>query len=101
MIKSLSYVGFCSPDADAWRAFGADMLGLGIVSSPDDAEVRLRMDEAAWRIAIMPGETNDIRFIGWDVGSEPLTATPAITPWRLRQCPGTGESIMSCWKWTT
>ena len=70
MIKSLSYVGFSSPKADAWRSFGPDILGLGVVSSPDESVVRLRMDEADWRIAIMPGEENDIEFIGWDVGDE-------------------------------
>ena len=78
MIKSLSYVGFSSPNADAWQTFGPDILGLEIVSSPDEAAVRLRMDEATWRIAIMHGETNDIEFIGWDVGNETSLAD-AIT----------------------
>ena len=77
MIKSLSYVCFSSPDADSWRTFGPDILGLGVVSSSDEAVVRLRIDEAAWRIAIAPGETNDIECIGWDVGSEALLAEAA------------------------
>ena len=77
MIKSLSYVCFSSPNAEAWRAFGPDILGLGVTSSSDDAVVRLRMDEAAWRIAIAPGETNDLECIGWNVGSEALLAEAA------------------------
>ncbi len=71
MIKSLSYIGFTSPDAQAWRSFAPDLLGLGIVDE-DDEVVRLRVDEAAWRIAVHPGELNQLAYVGWDVGDEAL-----------------------------
>ena len=32
--------------------------------------VRLRMDDAAWRIAIHPGDANRLEYAGWDAGSE-------------------------------
>ncbi len=72
MIKSLSYVGFSSPDAPSWRTFAPEILGLDVVSSNDDDVVRLRIDEAAWRIAIRSGDTNQLDYVGWDVGSHSL-----------------------------
>ena len=71
MIKSLSYVGFTSPDAQSWRSFAPDLLGVGVVEG-DDEVVRLRVDDAAWRIAVHPGEANQISYIGWDVGDTTL-----------------------------
>jgi hypothetical protein len=67
MIKALSYVGFSSPDAAAWRTFAPDLLGLEVVSSAEDEVVRLRMDEAAWRIAIRRDEVNGLDYLGWDI----------------------------------
>jgi 2,3-dihydroxybiphenyl 1,2-dioxygenase len=74
MIKSLSYVGFSSPNAAEWRTFGPDLLGLALASGPDDDFVRLRMDDAAWRIAIHPGDANRLEYAGWDAGSETALA---------------------------
>ena len=73
MIKSLSYVGFSSPNAEEWRTF-APILGVGVVSAAADDVVRLRIDDAAWRIAIAPGDENRLDYVGWDVSSEPLLA---------------------------
>ncbi|MEM7002816.1 MAG: VOC family protein [Pseudomonadota bacterium] len=75
MIKSLSYVGFTTPDVDAWRTFAPDLLGLEVVSAADNDSVQLRVDEAAWRISVQPGPTNQIAFMGWDVGSADLLAS--------------------------
>lgn len=74
MIKSLMYVGFSSPEAAAWRAFGPDILGLQVASAAGEEVVRLRMDEAAWRIAVAPGETDNLDYLGWDVGGRELLA---------------------------
>ena len=71
MIKSLSYLGFSSPNAQEWKTFAPDILGAGVVDCEDDV-VRVRIDDAAWRIAIAPGETNQLDYIGWDVGDESL-----------------------------
>ena len=69
MIKALSYVGFSSPAADEWRTFGPEILGLEDTSSETEDGVRLRVDEAVWRIAVHPGEANSLDYIGWDAGS--------------------------------
>ncbi len=72
MIKSLSYVGFLSPEPAQWRNFAPRVLGAEVVSAAADEAVRLRVDDAAWRIAIEPGVSNQLNYVGWDVGSQPL-----------------------------
>lgn len=59
MINALSYVGFESPNADDWTTFGPDLLGLEVTQPGEDGAVRLRVDDAAWRIAVHPAEKND------------------------------------------
>ncbi len=68
MIESLSYIGFTSPNADEWTTFGPEVLGLELVDPGADGSVRLRNDDAAWRIAIHPGDTDDLGYLGWAVG---------------------------------
>ncbi len=70
MIKALSYIGFTSPETDAWKSFGPDMLGLEVLPVSSDGAVRLRNDHEAWRIAIHPGDSNDVAYLGWDVGTQ-------------------------------
>lgn len=70
MIKSLAYLGFCSPRAAEWRQFGPDFLGAEVIAGTSTDEVLVRIDTAAWRLAIRPGETDDLDYIGWDVGCE-------------------------------
>ena len=75
MIQSLAYVGFTSPNADEWTTFGPDVLGLEVAPAARDGAVRLRIDDAAWRLAIHPGDTDDLAYIGWAVdGPDGLAA---------------------------
>lgn len=76
MIESLSYIGFRSPRHQDWLTFGPDLIGLQ--ADPErgrDGAVRLRMDDAAYRIAVHPGEADDLAYLGWAVpGPRELTA---------------------------
>ena len=56
MIKNLAYIGFRSPNAEEWRTFGPEVLGAELAPDGPDGAVRLRVDDAAHRIAIHPGE---------------------------------------------
>src|SRR5580692_12286712 len=67
MIKNLAYVGFESPNAEEWRTFGPDVLGAELAPDQPDGAVRLRVDGAAHRITIHPGERNDVAYLGWEV----------------------------------
>lgn len=68
MIESLSYIGFRSPRHEEWLAFGPEVMGLQVADDrgPDGA-VLLRMDDAAHRIAVHPGDADDIAYLGWGV----------------------------------
>ena len=65
MISALSYIGFTSPRAEEWRSFGPDVLGLELVDPGSDGAIRLRNDDASWRIALHPGEVDDVAYLGW------------------------------------
>ncbi|QLL07536.1 VOC family protein [Mycobacterium vicinigordonae] len=78
MIQALSYIGFTSPDYQQWATFGPDVLGLQVAEPDGDGALRLRSDDAPWRIAIHPGDTNDVAYLGWSVaGPENLAAIAA------------------------
>lgn len=67
MIESLGYIGFESPKAEEWLTFGPEVLGLELAGRGPDGAVRLRVDDAAHRIAIHPAERDDLAYLGWAV----------------------------------
>jgi extradiol dioxygenase len=75
MIRALSYIGFTSPSAEAWRTFGPEVLGLELAPDGPDGGVRLRVDDAVHRITIHPGDADDVAYLGWHV--DDLDATIA------------------------
>jgi 3,4-dihydroxy-9,10-secoandrosta-1,3,5(10)-triene-9,17-dione 4,5-dioxygenase len=79
MIRNLSYVGFASPHTDDWRHFGPDILGTEMAPAGPDGAVRLRVDEAPWRLAIHPGAENDLLYVGWNVGDATSLESAADT----------------------
>ena len=70
MIKSLAYVGVNSPRAEDWRRFGTGFLGAELAPDGPDGAVRLRVDDAAWRLEIHPAEEDSVAFFGWAVDHE-------------------------------
>lgn len=81
MISSLAYLGFRSPNAEQWRTFGPDVLGCMLGDDGDDGAVRLRIDDAEWRLQVHPGEVDEVAYLGWAVSEEALLAAFAA---RLR-----------------
>lgn len=70
MIQSLGYAAFSSPTHEEWLDWGPRYLGLEVADTRGtDGAVRLRVDDAAWRLAIHPGERDDLLYIGWTVES--------------------------------
>jgi len=73
LIQSLSYIGISSPNAEKWLEFGPEVLGLEVAERGPDGAVRLRVDDAGYRIAIHPGAKDDLAYLGWAVaGAEAL-----------------------------
>ena len=67
MVNALIYIGFTSPRAQDWRVFGPEVLGAQLAADGPDGAVRLRIDNAASRITVHPGDHDDVAYIGWDV----------------------------------
>ena len=72
-ISSLGYVGVASPRAKEFETFGPEILGTPLWTEPKDGVTYLRLDERAYRIAVHPGERDELRYVGWEVaGPEAL-----------------------------
>ncbi len=70
MINELSYIGFRSPKYREWEEFGTEILGAELVPAGADGAVRLRFDEVNYRLAIHPGERDELAYAGWGAQSE-------------------------------
>jgi extradiol dioxygenase len=68
VIQSLSYIGVRSPKSEQWLSFGPEVLGLELAGRGPDGAVRLRVDDAAQRISVHPGERDELAYLGWEVG---------------------------------
>ncbi|QUT07212.1 VOC family protein [Sphingobium phenoxybenzoativorans] len=75
----LGYAGFAG-DMSAWLDFGCGIYGLQAL--PGENELRFRIDDRAWRIAIRQSDTPGVDYIGLEVGT--LRDLQAIAG-RLRQ----------------
>lgn len=67
LVQSLGYIGFTTPAVEAWRSFGPDILGAQLADAGPDGSLRLRIDDAAWRIGLHPGDADDLAYLGWSV----------------------------------
>ena len=66
-IKSLGYIKIQTSDIDRWRTFAFDVLGFAQGSGPDPDALYLRMDERSARIIVVPGDTDQVVHVGWEV----------------------------------
>jgi 2,3-dihydroxybiphenyl 1,2-dioxygenase len=65
-IAALGYVGLAVSDLAAWRRFATAILGLQAVDR-DDGAIDLRMDAYATRLRLIPGDADDVVYVGWEV----------------------------------
>jgi 3,4-dihydroxy-9,10-secoandrosta-1,3,5(10)-triene-9,17-dione 4,5-dioxygenase len=66
-IKSLGYIKIQTGDIDRWRSFAFDVLGFAQGSGPEPDALYLRMDERPARIIVVPGDTDQVVHVGWEV----------------------------------
>jgi 3,4-dihydroxy-9,10-secoandrosta-1,3,5(10)-triene-9,17-dione 4,5-dioxygenase len=66
-LKSLGYITISTNDIDRWRHFAFGVLGFAAGKGPDPSALYLRMDERAARLIVVPGETDRVIHIGWEV----------------------------------
>src|SRR5690606_10616595 len=67
-IRGIGYLGFESPNIEAWRSYGPEVLGLAIAPSPEDEPeaLYLKMDDRRYRFAFQPGPIDKLTYIGWE-----------------------------------
>ncbi|WP_118915105.1 biphenyl-2,3-diol 1,2-dioxygenase [Mycobacterium shigaense] len=70
-LKSLGYITISTSDIDRWRQFAFGILGFAQGTGPDPSALYLRMDERAARLIVVPGETDRVLTIGWEVRDRP------------------------------
>jgi 3,4-dihydroxy-9,10-secoandrosta-1,3,5(10)-triene-9,17-dione 4,5-dioxygenase len=66
-IKSLGYIKIQTSDINRWRSFAFDALGFAPGNGPDADALYLRMDERFARIVVVPGDSDQVVHIGWEV----------------------------------
>ena len=59
MITSLAYLGLKSPKAHEWPEMATRFWGAMVTDPGPDGSVRLKFDEADWRLQIHPGERDE------------------------------------------
>lgn len=66
-IRGLGYLRVQSSDIGRWRELAVDALGFAEGSGPDPDGLYLRMDERRSRLVVLPGDTDRVLSIGWEV----------------------------------
>ena len=67
-LKSLGYITISTNNIDRWRQFAFGALGFAEGKGPDSSALYLRMDERAARLIVVPGETDRVLTVGWEIG---------------------------------
>lgn len=66
-IRGLGYLRVQTRDIDRWRELAVDALGMATGSGPDPDGLYLRLDERKARLAVLPGESDGVLSVGWEV----------------------------------
>jgi 2,3-dihydroxybiphenyl 1,2-dioxygenase len=69
-VAQLGYLGFAASDLKAWESFAVEVLGVGVAGRGDDGTLALRLDSYWQRILVVPGDADDLAFVGWQVDDE-------------------------------
>ncbi len=86
-VRELAYLVVEASNLSDWERFAVDLLGMQ-VGQRDAGELRLRMDDRAYRWLVVAGPGDDVVATGFDVGTtEDLDEIVA----RIRQGGGTAD----------
>ena len=67
-IIGIGYMGFETPNLEAWREYGPQVMGFGVGKSPaaDPDSLYFRLDDRRHRLAFHPGKIDRLAYIGWE-----------------------------------
>jgi hypothetical protein len=74
-LHSLGYLGVTSRAADAWTDFATTIFGLEVEKETDPERVRVRWDERLFRLAVHPGDSDQIAYLGWETATRQAFAS--------------------------
>ncbi|MFF0108171.1 VOC family protein [Streptomyces hirsutus] len=66
-IRGLGYLRVQTRDIERWRELTVDALGFAEGSGPDPEGLYLRMDERRARLVVLPGDSDRVLSVGWEV----------------------------------
>ena len=66
-IRGLGYLKVQTRDMSRWRDLLIDALGFAEGTGPDPEGLYLRMDEREARLTVLPGDTDRVLAVGWEV----------------------------------
>ena len=89
-VIQIGQVGLNVRDVNAWRKF-ATVLGFEVSDPAPDGSVYLRMDQRHHRFRLIPGEKDDVAYLGWEVanGRALKEAAGKLTAAKISVTPGT------------
>lgn len=67
VLHSLGYLTIQTAKMDRWRELAVDVLGMTPGSGPDPAALYLRVDDRAARLIVVPGDSEQLVNVGWEV----------------------------------
>lgn len=90
-IRGLGYLKVQTRDIGRWRELLIDGLGFAEGSGPDPAGLYLRMDERRSRLAVLPGDSDRVLAVGWEVRDQFALAAVG----RAVEASGTPVKVLS------
>jgi 3,4-dihydroxy-9,10-secoandrosta-1,3,5(10)-triene-9,17-dione 4,5-dioxygenase len=66
-LRGLGYLKVQTTDVARWRELTVDALGFAEGTGPVPGGLYLRMDERSARVVVLPGETDQVLAVGWEV----------------------------------
>lgn len=70
-VTELGYLGLVVSDADAWKDYASQCIGLEVMDEGEGDRFYLRMDNWHHRMVVHVGDTDDLAYLGWRVAGEP------------------------------
>ncbi|TDE56190.1 glyoxalase [Nonomuraea mesophila] len=68
-MRSIGYLGVQSASGEDWLGFGPRVFGFETYRLPDGT-VRVRWCDRSHRLAIHPGDSDRLLYLGWEIGAE-------------------------------
>lgn len=68
-VTELGYIGIGVSDADAWRDYASQVIGMQVLDEGEADRYYLRMDQMHHRIVVHLNGSDDLEYVGWRVPS--------------------------------